>query len=415
MTLDDPRTSVATLFAQATLPPPDAGRIAAPTCTFEQATAADNGRQFQPLEQQHQYLVLVNQSPQRLEQEARDAVEAIPAVDLPIKISQAISDQAAEILRVRDTRRDRLDVQGAQQHQVALGVGQPGENDAGRRPRRQLAGRGALPHQQPVAAVSGDCGCRPGRAVLSLFVADRPSRPIDPKRAAEPNLVLVPLAQNGGGRSGGRGEAGLRRPLRPAASQRGAGLAFRARPAARRRSCRRGKIRSTGFRSPRPNGRSFCLPTSTHERIDDATKSNVTESEAGVEEIIAGFNEMLNLYQMVHEARSAAARSQAKNNLKQIGMAAAQLPRHDAGLIGRQLRFDAGQYGEQRPPSPRSSGIAGQASEGRTAVAEARVGDEDQGRRPTRKSGRVEQGHSAGTDRGELGRLSSIGRRTSRQ
>ena len=62
VTLDDPRTTVSTLLAQATLPPPEAGRVAAPSVTFEQPAAAEKGPQFQALDQQHHYLVLVNQS-----------------------------------------------------------------------------------------------------------------------------------------------------------------------------------------------------------------------------------------------------------------------------------------------------------------------------------------------------------------
>src|SRR5207248_10385003 len=38
-----------------------------------------------------------------------------------------------------------------------------------------------------------------GSRVLSLFVADRPSRPIDPKRADEPDIVLVPLPKTAAG------------------------------------------------------------------------------------------------------------------------------------------------------------------------------------------------------------------------
>ncbi len=332
VTLDDPRTTVATLIAQATLPPPDAGRIAAPVPLFEQATVGDNGPQYQPLDQQHQFIVLANQSPQRLEQITPDAVEAIPAVDLPIKISQVISDQAAEILRVRDTRAEiGWNAQGAQQHKssaasvnlakMTLVVAHDGSWRGLAHYRINNRSRQFLALRMPAKS-----------RILSLFVADRASRPIDPKRPSEPNLVLIPLPKTAAGDLSAEVKlvyAGrFDQPL-PKGFQ----------------------VLRTDLDLPAPQVLSqtedanYGIPVAATEwtvilppdvdaqRIEDAARSNVAESEAGVEEQIAEYNEWLNLSVIALDSSGSmkGAKDRAMNNLKQMKLPSVDLSSRRAG------------------------------------------------------------------------------------
>src|SRR5262249_77366 len=56
--------------------------------------------------------------------------------------------------------------------------------------------------------------------------------------------------------------------------------------------------------------------------IDDSSRTNVAESGAGGEDVIAWYNEMQNLYAvLLDESQSMRAQSRARNNLKQIGLA----------------------------------------------------------------------------------------------
>jgi hypothetical protein len=322
VTLDDPRTTVATLIAQATLPPPDAARIAAVVPVFEQMTVGENGPQYQTLDQQHQYIVLANQSPQRLEQTAPDAVTAIPAIDLPIKISQTISDQAAEILRVREPRGDiGWTALGAQQQRssaasvnlakMTLVIAHDGS-------WRGLAHYKISNRSRQFLALRMPDKSR----ILSLIVADIPSRPINPQRAGEPNLVLIPLPKTAAG------------DLSAEVRMVYAGQFDQPLP-------KGFQVSRTEVDLPAPQVLSqaddpnFGIPVAATEwtvilppdlnasRIEDAARSNVTESEAGVEEQIAQYNEWLNLAAIVLDDSETMpeAKSRAMNNLKQIRLA----------------------------------------------------------------------------------------------
>jgi hypothetical protein len=317
VTLDDPRTTVSTLLAQAVLPPPDAARIAAPNVTFEQAIEGENGPQYRPLEQQHQYIVLVNQSPQRLEQEAQGAVEAIATVDLPIKVSQAISDEATEILRVRD-RQAALGwrVQGVQQlkslaasvnlAKMTLVISRDGSWRGEAHYRINNRARQFLALTMPA-----------GSRILSLFVAGLPSRPIDPKRADAPDLVLVPLPKTAAG------DLAVEVKLVYAGSF--------------EHPLPRGvQVLRSELDLPAPQVISqgdFGIPVAATEwtvvlppdidarRIEDVSRSNVTESDEGGEELIARYNELWNMYNFALDSSlSMNVQSRARNNLKQLGL-----------------------------------------------------------------------------------------------
>lgn len=317
VTLDDPRTTVSTLIAQATLPPPDEASVLAPGVTFEQPRSGDNGREFQPLEQQRQYLVLVNQSPQRLDQEARDATEAIAADELPIKISKAISDQAAEILRVRDPKAGvAWRVQGAQQlkalaasvnlAKMTLVLAHDGSWRGLAQYRINNRARQFLALKMP-----------PGSRPLSLFVGNQPSRPIDPKRPGEAGLVLVPLPKMAAGDLAVEVKlvyaGSFERPL-PKGVQ----------------------VLRSDLELPAPEVVSqgeFGIPVAATEwtvilprdidatRVEDPERSNVTESDEGVEEAIALRNEWQNLAALaLDKSQSYNVQSRSENNLKQLGL-----------------------------------------------------------------------------------------------
>jgi hypothetical protein len=316
ITLDDPRTSVATLLAQAVLPP-DAARVAAPLVTFERPVAGENGGQYQALEQQRQFVVLVNQMPRRLEPEARDAVEAIPAVDLPIKINRTISDQA-EILRVRDARAAiGWRVQGAQQikslaasvnlAKMTLVIARDGSWRGEARYKINNRSRQFLALDMP-----------PQSQILSLFVEGRPSRPINPKLAGQSDVVLVPLPKTAAGdlavevklvyagRFGHplpKGVQVLRSELELPSPQ---------------------VVAQGDFGMPvAATEWTVVVPPDIDARpIDDSSRTNVAESGAGGEDLIAWYNEMQNLYTvLLDESQSMRAQSRARNNLKQIGLA----------------------------------------------------------------------------------------------
>ncbi|MGE5191357.1 MAG: hypothetical protein ACM3U2_02575, partial [Deltaproteobacteria bacterium] len=318
VTLDDPRTTVSTLIAQAVLPPPDTGRVAAPATTFEQPVAGENGGQYQALEQQHHYIVLVNQSPQRLEREAGDAVEAIPAVDLPITISKTISDQAAEILRVRDTKAAIFwQVQRAQHRKslpasvnlakMTLVIARDGSWRGEADYRINNRARQFLALQMPEKS-----------QVLSLFVADRPSRPINPKIADMPDMVLVPLPKTATGDlavavklvCAGRFEFPLPKGVQVLRSDL---------PLPAPQVVEQGDF---GIPVAATEWTVVLPPDIDARRVDDSTRTNVAESDEGGEDLIARYNEWLNLYVVaIDNSLSVGSRSRAASNLKQIGLA----------------------------------------------------------------------------------------------
>jgi hypothetical protein len=327
--LDDPRTSVSTLLAQAVLPP-DAARVAAPAVTFEQPVAGENGGQYQPLEQQRQYLVLVNQSPKRLEQEARNAVEAIPAVDLPIRISQTISDQATEILRIRDAKAAiGWRIQGAQQlkslaasvnlAKMTLVIARDGSWRGEARYRVNNRSRQFLALAIP-----------PQSQILSLFVDGRASRPINPKLENQADVVLVPLPKTAAGdlsvevklvyagrfgRPLPKGVQVLRSELDLPAPQ---------------------VVAQGDFGMPvAATEWTVILPPDIDARpVDDSNRTNVAESGAGGEDLIAWYNEMQNLYViLLDESQSMRAQSRAQNNLKQIGLAVQNYSAVESSLV----------------------------------------------------------------------------------
>ena len=113
VTLQDPVGSRYFLLATATLPPPAEKReVTAPTIAFERhvaaegdaaAAPADDGQEaspFAPLDTQRQYVVVINISANQLAP-IGEVGEAVQRDELPIVVDQHLVDQATAVLRVR--------------------------------------------------------------------------------------------------------------------------------------------------------------------------------------------------------------------------------------------------------------------------------------------------------------------------
>ena len=180
-----------------------------------------------------------------------------------------------------------------------------------------------------------------GSHVLSLFVGDQPSRPIDPKRAGEPNLILVPLPKTAAG------------DLAVEVKLVFAGRFDRPLP-------RGMQILRSELDLPSPQVLSqtedsqYGIPVAATEwtvvlppdvdvqPIEDALKTNMAQSVEGGEQVIAQFNELLNLYQFANdETQLASVRTRASDNLKQLEVQVANDPssmRVDTSTDSRQGR-----------------------------------------------------------------------------
>ncbi len=107
VTLQDPVGSRYFLLATATLPPPTKREVVAPTIQFEgkaavEGDAADQAAAIAPLETQRQYVVAINISSNQLAS-AGDVGESVQRDELPIVVDQRLVDQATAVLRVRQT------------------------------------------------------------------------------------------------------------------------------------------------------------------------------------------------------------------------------------------------------------------------------------------------------------------------
>ncbi|MFN0051430.1 MAG: hypothetical protein ACKV0T_04520, partial [Planctomycetales bacterium] len=311
--LEDPRDTGLLLAAHAVLPPPEDARIAAPTITFERIVTDESGRRIVPLESQRQFLVLVNQSQGRLDREgaAGSAVEAIPAQELPIRVGDEISNQAAEILAVRDPRATTT---WTLQSTAALKALPASVNLAKLTLvlARDGSWRGEAAYRvnnrsRQFLALRMPAGAR----VLSLHVAGQAARPISPGRAADPGVLLVPLPKLSEGDqaveiklvSAGRFGNSLPQGLQVLRSE----LDL---PAPQVLS----QADDPDFGAPvAATEWTVVLPPDLDaKRIDDPDRTNVSESTEGAEELISWYQELLRL-------REEARRVGVRNNLAQLG------------------------------------------------------------------------------------------------
>lgn len=322
VTLEEPREGALLLTAEAAFPPPENGRIAAPQIGFERALTDEAGRRYVALESQQQHLVLVNQSPTRLDRDSgADAVDSIAAHDLPVKIDSKISDEAAEILAVRDSR---ADIGWKAQSAEALKALPAAVNLA--RLTHVLSRDGSW---RAEAAYRVSNRSRQFLAirlptksrVLSLFVDDQPARPIDPGRPADPDVLLVPLPKTATG--------DLSASIR---------LVFAGR--LDRQLPRGVQILRTQLDLPAPevlpskDDPEFGAPVAATEwtvvlpedlnvrPVDDPARTNVFAASAGAESLIAEYQEWLRLAALASDRTlDEGAQLRCENNLKQLNVA----------------------------------------------------------------------------------------------
>lgn len=319
ITLEEPRETALFLPMEAVLPPPQNGRVEAPLIAFERVITDENGRQYQPFETQPRHVVLVNQSHERLSQELPNSAEAIPASDLPIRIGGELSNQAAEILRIRDPRAalawtiqpsSALKALPASVNvaRLTLVVASDGtwrslaELRVNNRARQFLAVR--LPAES---------------RVLSLLVGGQPSRMVIPKRE-DGDVRLIPLPKTAVGDLSVEIQLTLagrfNRPLPK-------GLT----------------VLRDEFDLPSPQVLSqledpeFGAPVAATEwtvvlpegidakRVDIPDRSNMAASAEGAERLIAQYQEMISLATIaVDNSLSMAVQSRARSNLKQLNI-----------------------------------------------------------------------------------------------
>jgi hypothetical protein len=314
VTLDEPRDTELLLSAQAVLPLPETPRIAAPLVTFERIVADENGRRPQPLENQQQHLVLINQSAQQLDRDApAGGVEVVSPGDLPIRIGAEISDQAAEILAVRGAGGDvgwkLLPLSALKALPAAVNVSRTTLVVARDGSWRAQCDYRVSNRSRQFLAVR----LPPKSRVLSLFVAGQPARPIDRRRPNDSDVRLVPLPKTAAGDL----SAEIRLVL--------AGQFDRPLP-------KGVQVLRTEFDLPavqvlsQAEDPEFGAPVAATEwtvvlpddmaaqPIDDPGRTNVASSSEGIEQLIAQYQELLSLASFASEGRL-------QNNLRQVSRA----------------------------------------------------------------------------------------------
>ncbi|MDA1164426.1 MAG: hypothetical protein O3B13_15135 [Planctomycetota bacterium] len=181
------------VLATATLPPATK-KIETPAVRFLEPLFDEFGDSvgFSPVESQRQYVMLINQSQSQLSSRHDSNIEAVSAVDIPIKVDQSLLVQAAEFLRIRDMTKlpswnvRRLEQQAGAPASVnvadlTLAIAADGTWRGQavytvRNRRRQFLGV-----RLPAAA-----------RLLSLFVKGQPSRPVMTELKGQP-VHLIPL------------------------------------------------------------------------------------------------------------------------------------------------------------------------------------------------------------------------------
>tara|TARA_R110002072_G_scaffold284587_1_gene449020 strand:- start:42968 stop:51175 length:8208 start_codon:yes stop_codon:yes gene_type:complete len=181
------------VLATATLPPATK-KVETPAIGFLDPKFDEYGDLdgFSPMETQRQYVLLINQSQMQLSSRHEASNEPVSASDIPINVGQSLLDQAAELLRIRDSAKlpswsvRRLEQQAGAPASVnvadlTLSIATDGTWRGQaiytiRNRRRQFLGI-RLPAES---------------RLLSLFVKDQPSRPVVTKLNDLP-VHLIPL------------------------------------------------------------------------------------------------------------------------------------------------------------------------------------------------------------------------------
>jgi hypothetical protein len=324
--LDDYQSETYFALAQATLPPPKGNTIDAPQILFEQRGGTVEEPTWQPLETQSAHLMLINQSSATLAATEPSAVAPEPADELPIRVSRALSDQAAEIAKVTDTRtaigwsvqsRGQAKASSANVNltKISLVLARDGSWRELVEYRIQNRGRQFLALQMPEKA-----------PVLSLFVAGRPARPVTAQRDGR-EMLLVPLPKTSA--------ADLSVEVKLVCAGRLPGPLPRG-----------VQVFRSDVDLPAPqvvsavDNSEYGMPVAATEwtvylpeeidarRIDDPDRTNVAATVAGYEDLMAGFRDAFEVANYMIELKgksrfdlglSSSRRNYAQNNLKQIG------------------------------------------------------------------------------------------------
>lgn len=327
--LDDYQSDRYFALARAVLPPPKEGRVDAPQMVFEQSEGTLEESAYQPLETQSTHLLLINQSSATLAPIDAGAVATEPVDELPIKVTRNLSDQAAEIVKVRDaravigwigqTRRQSKSLSATVNlAKMSLVVVRDGSWRELAEFRVQNRGRQFLALQMPKES-----------HVLSLFVAGQPARPVKAQRNSR-DLLLVPLPKTSAADLSAEVKLVCTGRL-PKTLPRGV------------------QVFRTEFELPAPqvvsttDDAEFGMPVAATEwtvylpedidvkRVDDPDRTNVAQSVEGYEQLLAEIRDAVEVANYMVEGASLGSRKNlsfnmrglalAKNNLKQIDFA----------------------------------------------------------------------------------------------
>ena len=316
--LEEPRSNELLLGATASFAIPEDGRIAAPLVTFEQPVTSETGRTYRPVENQQAYVLLVNQGWRRLSGPATEPLEVIANADLPFQLPPDLYRQTTGLWRVRDPRGVVEWRQEAATSVRSLGAV---VNYAELRQTLTPDGSWRLVGTYRVVNRSRQflpLRLPPGAQILSVFVENSPSRPIDPGRANDPGLVLIPLPLTALGDRGSEVRVVLQ------------GRLPRGLPTG-------GELFRTEIDLPAPSIVStdedpeLGIPvTATEwtvwlpedqgvERVEDPERTNVSESLRGLERVLNTQREWLDLYRRLGDASlSDSARARIEDNLSRF-------------------------------------------------------------------------------------------------
>lgn len=330
--LEEPQSTELLLGATASFAIPEEGRIAAPLVTFEQPVTSETGRTFRPVENQQAFVLLINQGWRRLSGPATEPLEVVSHEDLPFQLPPDLHRQTTGLWRVRDPRGV---VEWRQE--AATSVRSLGAVVNSAELRQTLTPDGSWRMVATYRVVNRSrqflpLRLPPGARVLSVFVQNSPSRPVDPARADDPGLMLIPLPLTPLGDRGSEVRVVLQGRLpRPLPTGR--------------------QLFRTELDLPAPaivstdEDPELGIPvTATEwtvwlpeeqlvERVEDPDRTNVSESLRGLERVLNTQREWLDLFRKLGDSSlSDSARQRIEENLTRFDE--------------RELQFDSTQFGK---------------------------------------------------------------------
>jgi hypothetical protein len=356
--LEEPQSNELLLGATASFAIPEEGRIAAPLVTFEQPVASETGRSYRQVDNQQAYVLLINQGWRRLSGPATEPLEVVSPEDLPFQLPQDLHRQTTGLWRVRD-RRGVVEWQ----QEAATAVRSLGAVVNYAELRQTLTPDGSWRMVATYRVVNRSrqflpLRLPPGAQVLSVFVQNTPSRPVDPARADEPGLVLIPLPLTPLGDRGSEVrvvlQGRLAKPLPIGWHLFRTELDLPA-PA----------IVSTdedpelGIPVTATEWTVWLPEEQSVERVEDPERTNVSESLRGLERVLTSQREWLDLFRKLGDSSlSDSARQRIEDNLSRFDE--------------RELQFDSTKFGESLPRDGYAREQLAEVSRQNEQLAEAR-------------------------------------------